>query len=103
MAAQIVVAVVYAALITWFWPHCAAPCLRANRARPIAIGVVLGLSVVAVVASLLTVPLLVGDRRDAAFAVWSIPGILWLVVVGFGFLTGFGLLIRITGGPASGS
>jgi hypothetical protein len=99
VALQIVVAIVYAALVAWFWPHCAEPTLRANRARPFATSVVFGVSVVAVVASLLTALLLIGDRRDLATAVWSIPGIVWLVVVGLGFWTGFGLLIRITGGP----
>jgi len=99
MAVQVALAIVYAGLIAWFWPHCAEPCLRANRARTVAIRLMFGLSVVAAAASLLTVLLLIGGQRDLAGVLWSIPGIVWLLVVGVGFLTGYGLLIRMTGGP----
>jgi len=98
MAAQIAVGLIYAALVTWFWPHCASPCLRLSRARPMALQIALAVTVVAVAGSLLTVALVALGRRDMAFVAWSVPGLAWLLVVGIGFETQYRLLIRVTGG-----
>jgi hypothetical protein len=98
MASQIAVGLIYAALVSWFWPHCASPCLRLSRARPAARGIVLAVTLMAIVGSLLTVALVAIGERDVAFVVWSVPGLTWLLVVGIGFETQYRLLIRVTGG-----
>jgi hypothetical protein len=98
VAVQIAVGLIYAALVAWFWPHCASPRLRLSRARPAALQIALVVTVIAVAGSLVTVVLVATGRRDMAFVAWTVPGVAWLLVVGIGFETQYRFLIRVTGG-----
>jgi hypothetical protein len=98
MASEIAVGLIYAALVCWFWPHCASPSLRLGRARPAALRIVRAVTVIAVGGSVLALALVAAGRRDVAFVAWSVPGLTWLLVVGIGFETQYRLLIRVTGG-----
>ena len=99
-ALKIVVVLAIIPLDAWFWFHCARPCLAAVRARPLAFWVARGTSVVTVVTSLGAASLAIAGRNDAAFWLYSVGGIAWLVVLGGGYFDAYRMLVRWTGGPA---
>ena len=94
-AIVLVSVVVGMGLTVWFWPHCAAPALRAFDARPVAYRIGLFISAllivalgVAVIARLMHIPLL-----GTAFL--SVAGILWLGVVATTLWPRYSILVRL--------
>ena len=100
LALKIAVVLAIIPLDLSFWVHCARPCLAASRARPLAFRVAGGISLVTAVTSVGGASLLIAGRADAAFWLYSVGGIAWLVVLGAGYFDGYRTLVRWTGGPA---
>lgn len=82
-----------------FWLHCARPVLTARGASPLAHGVVLGITVLMIAAYGLAAAAEVVAQVDTV-SVWAIGTVIWfvwLLVVGLGYLQGYGVLLRVTG------
>jgi hypothetical protein len=87
-------------LTAWFWPHCARPALIALRAAPVAHWLVLGVTVLTVVAyALAAVADIAGFYGGARWWITLVVGGLWFLVVGLGYLQNYKLLLRATGKP----
>ncbi len=95
----VVLPIVFALLAGWFWGHCARPCLAFYHARPPAMHLVLGTTILAIVGNLISAVAQITDT--SARIVWWLgvaTSFAWIVVVGVGYLTGYRLVIRATGG-----
>lgn len=98
MALQISVDILGCVLTAWFWPHCARPALTALRAAPVAHRLVLGVTVLTVIAyALAAIADIAGIYGAARWWVTLIVGALWFFIVGFGYLQNYKLLLRATG------
>jgi hypothetical protein len=86
-------------LAGWFWLHCARPCLVAFGARPVALQIVLAISVLLGAANLVWLGSLVSHvGRSVAWWALMATFLAWIIVVGLGFLNSYKFLIRLTGG-----
>lgn len=91
--------VALAAIGAWFWPHCARPSLVASGARPLALKLVLAVSVVYVAANVgVVVSQMTEVWEQAAWSLGQAASVAWILVVGVGYWTEFKLVIRLTGG-----
>lgn len=91
--------VALAAIGAWFWPHCARPSLVASGARPLALRLVLAVSVALVAANVgVVLSRVTGTAEQAVWSVGQAASVAWILVVGVGYWTEFKLLIRLTGG-----
>jgi uncharacterized membrane protein len=87
---------VASAIAAWFWPHCARPALRSVGAPRLAIQAALVLTIAMIIAQLVrAASLALAIQRPATFWLSIIVGVVYLVVVGFGFPR-YRLLLRAT-------
>jgi hypothetical protein len=89
--------IVIVALAAWFWPHCARPALIAQRASPVAYWLVLGVTILLIgVHAVFAVAAIA--QVDIPSRVWIdlISLLLYLSIVGLGYLQNYALLLRLT-------
>jgi hypothetical protein len=100
MVVQVLFSLFVAVAAAWFWPFRARPGLFAVRARPAAHMLVLGLTVLLIGIELVRIGSVIADvGQPATWTISSVAILLWAVIVAFGH-PGYGLVLRLTGGPA---
>jgi hypothetical protein len=88
---------VIAAGTVWFWLHCARPALTAHHAAPLAHSLVLGVTVLTAIFYALAAAAEVAQVGIAVpWPITTIVGVLWISVVGLGYIQDYAILRRFT-------